>query len=75
MATIRAHPDHEGLESVRLASEQSRRRRPIVSAVLAAYLTIAVMQPEQVLYLVVLLPFVLLALELAFEVTEKLNGK
>lgn len=75
MGTCHAHPEGPALYDVRLASERSRRRKPVVSAVLAAYLTIAIVQPEQIAYLVVLFPFVLIALGLAFEVTEKLDGR
>jgi len=75
MATLRIHPEYQPLETVPFASEKSRRRKPIVSAVVAAYLTIAIVQPEQIAYLFVLLPFVLIALELAFEVADKLDGR
>lgn len=75
MATLRAHPEDRPFEAVAFASQESRRRKPIVSAVLAAYVAIAVLQPEQIVYLFVLLPFVLIALELAFEVADKLDGR
>ena len=75
MATLRAHPEDRELEAVPLASGQSRRSWPIVAAVFSAYVTIAAMQPEQVSYFVVLAPLGLIALEVAFEVADKLDGR
>ena len=73
--TLRAHPAEFDVQVTPLARERRRLRAPIVSAVFAAYITIAALQPQQILYFVVLAPLALIALELAFEIADKLEGR
>jgi hypothetical protein len=58
-----------------IAQERRRLRAPIVSVVLAAYVTVAALQPQQILYFVVLAPVALIALQIAFEIADKLDGR
>ena len=75
MGTTRAHP--EFLDSVESVIERDRRRlrMPIVTAVLATYVTVAALQPQQIAYFFVLAPLALIVLELAFEIADKLDGR
>ena len=75
METLRTHPEGFDSRGVTIAHERRRLRAPIVTAVLAAYVTIAVLQPQQILYFVVLAPLALIALEIAFLVADKLEGR
>lgn len=75
METLRAHPEGFDSRETAIAHERRRLRAPIVTAVLAAYVTIAVLQPQQILYFVVLAPLALIALEIAFLVADKLEGR
>lgn len=75
MELLRNHPaafDSRELDSRR---ERRRMRMPIVSAVVVAYVIIAALQPQQVVYFVVFAPLALIALEIAFEIADKLEGR
>jgi len=75
MEALRTHS--EAFDSVEAVSAHDRRRlrMPIIGAVLAAYVTIAALQPLQIMYFIVLAPLALIALEIAFEVADKLDGR
>ena len=75
MLTLRTHPEQFDAQEAVITYERRRLRMPIVTAVLAAYVTIAALQPQQILYFVVLAPLALIALEIAFEVADKLEGR
>ena len=75
MQALHTHP--EDLASGKSVTTQERRRlrMPVVTAVLVAYVTIAALQPQQIMYFVVLAPLALIALEIIFEVADKLEGR
>ncbi len=75
MQVLHAHP--EDLASGKSVTTQERRRlrMPVVTAVFVAYVTIAALQPQQIMYFVVLAPLALIALEIIFEVADKLEGR
>lgn len=75
MGTLRTDPEFPDAAEGVVARDRRRLRMPIVTAVLAAYVTIAVLQPQQIAYFVVLAPLALIALELAFEIADKLEGR
>lgn len=75
MGSLRIQPQELDIEHNAIAQERRRLRMPIVSAVVAAYVTIAALQPQQILYFVVLAPVALIALQIAFEIADKLEGR
>ena len=75
MEMLRTHSEDFASGEAVIAQDRRRLRMPIVTAVLAAYVTIAVLQPQQIMYFVVLAPLALIALEIAFEVADKLEGR
>lgn len=75
MGSLRIQPQELDLQQNAIAQERRRLRMPIVSAVVAAYVTIAALQPQQILYFVVLAPVALIALQIAFEIADKLEGR
>ena len=75
MDTLRTHPEDFDSQETVIAYDRRRLRMPIVTAVLAAYVTIAALQPQQIMYFVVLAPLALIALEIAFEIADKLEGR
>ncbi|TAN54605.1 MAG: hypothetical protein EPN19_05275 [Betaproteobacteria bacterium] len=75
MVMLRVHPHELDVDETAFAQERRRLRLPIVSALLALYVTIAALQPQQIVYFVVLAPVALIALELVFEIVDKLEGR
>ncbi|OGA21707.1 MAG: hypothetical protein A3H34_02265 [Betaproteobacteria bacterium RIFCSPLOWO2_02_FULL_67_19] len=75
MGSLRIQPQEIDYQQDAIAQERRRLRTPIVSAVLAAYVTVAALQPQQMVYFVVLAPLALIALEIAFEIADKLEGR
>lgn len=75
MESLRIQPQEIDFQQNAIVPERRRLRAPIVSAVLAAYVTIAALQPQQMVYFVVLAPVALIALEIAFEIADKLEGR
>lgn len=72
MAALRAEHPHFG--DFTLNPKPPRLRWPIVEAVLAAYVTISLLQSASVVFLFVLAPLALIALELAYAIADKLQG-
>ncbi len=75
MVMLRVHPHELDVDETALAQERRRLRLPIVSALLALYVTIAALQPQQIVYFIALAPVALIALELVFEIVDKLEGR
>lgn len=75
MEMLRTHPQEVEYHETAAAHERRRLRMPIVSAIVAAYVTIAALQPQQIVYFIVLAPLALIALEIAFEIVDKLEGR
>jgi len=75
MGSLRIQPQEIEFQQIAIAQERRRMRMPIVSAVVAAYVTIAALQPQQILYFIVLAPVALIALQIAFEIADKLEGR
>lgn len=75
MGSLRIQPQEIEFQQNAIAQQRRRLRMPIVSAVVAAYVTIAALQPQQILYFVVLAPVALIALQIAFEIADKLEGR
>ncbi len=75
MGSLRIHPQELDSQDDAFTPERRRLRMPIVSAVVGAYLSIAALQPQQMVYFVVLAPLALITLEIAFEIADKLEGR
>jgi hypothetical protein len=75
METLRTHPEQFDTQETAIAHERRRLRAPVVTAVFTSYVTIAALQPQQIVYFVVLAPLALIALEIALEVVDKLEGR
>jgi hypothetical protein len=75
MGSLRVQPQEIEFQQIAIAQERRRLRMPIVSSVVAAYVTIAALQPQQILYFIVLAPVALIALQIAFEIADKLEGR
>ncbi len=75
MGSLRIQPQEIEFQQIAIAQERRRLRMPIVSAVVAAYVAVAALQPQQILYFIVLAPVALIALQIAFEIADKLDGR